>query len=69
MSLLIILMCFRGMADCTPMNAPLVLRSELSTKECERQIDRFAAGMKAGYYTAPSGGWYSLRCEPVGPKA
>lgn len=69
MSLLVILMCFRGMAECTEWNAPLVIRKELTTAECKREIERIAGATKVGHYASPIGGGYSLRCDPLEPKA
>ena len=68
-SLLVILMCFRGMADCTEANAPLVMRKELTVSECQREIDRIVGESKAGIYANPRGGWYAMDCKPMEPKA
>jgi hypothetical protein len=69
MSLLVILMCFQGMADCNETNAPLVIRKELSNAECQREIDRIIGEAKAGVYANPRGGHYALACQPLEPKA
>jgi hypothetical protein len=69
MSLLVILMCFARMAECTEFNAPLVIRKELTTAECEREIDRIVGEAKAGVYANPRGGHYALACKAMEPKA
>ncbi len=69
MSLLVILMCFRGMADCTDYTAPMVLRSTHTTAECIARAEKITTNIKAGLYPHPPGGWYVLRCDEIGPKA
>jgi hypothetical protein len=68
MSLLIILMCL-GSGACDEMNAPLVIRKELTTAECEREMSRIVERAKAGGYQNPKGGHYALACHPLEPKA
>lgn len=69
MSLLVVLMCFARMAECTAMNAPLVIRKELTAAECEREVARIVGEAKAGHYANPIGGFYKLSCDPIEPKA
>lgn len=69
MSLLVILMCFRAMTECTILNAPMVLRKELTTGECEREVERIMGEAKAGYLANPHRGYYAMKCEPLEPKA
>lgn len=69
MSLLVILMCFRAMIDCTELNAPLVIRLELTNSQCADRLNKILEQSKLGMYENPHGGHYALKCEPIEPKA
>jgi hypothetical protein len=69
MSLLVILMCLRGLDPCTQENAPMVLREPLTNARCEAKAAVMAQLVRDGVYRHPPGGWYVFNCEPMEPKA
>lgn len=69
MSLLVILLCLRGMTDCTEFNAPLVIRKELTNSQCADRVTKIMEDAKAGLVFHPHGGHYALKCEPLEPRA
>jgi hypothetical protein len=69
MSLLVILMCLKGMEPCTTENAAMVLREPLTNVRCEAKKGVMMQLVREGVYRHPAGGWYQFNCEPMEPAA
>jgi hypothetical protein len=69
MSILLVLMCLKGMEPCDASNAALVIRQTMTNAECESKVDALIPQVKAGVYTHPPGGWYVFDCQPMEPRA